>query len=82
MFAVAIHFTLVFLISPVTSRMGTDQSWKEVVFMSYSGLREAAVSHAAPGEEDTEIAAVLCSLSQPGTQGAPEGLLGFSLGAD
>ena len=46
MFAVAIHFTLVFLISPVTSRMGTDQSWKEVVFMSYSDLREAAVLHA------------------------------------
>ena len=44
-------------------------------------LREAAVLHAVPGKDDTEIAAVLCSLAQPGTQGAAVGLLGFSSGA-
>lgn len=49
--------------------------------MSYSGLWEAAVLHAAPGPDDTEVAAVLCSLAQPGIQGAVAGLPGFSLGA-
>ena len=43
--------------------------------MSHSGLWDAAVLHAAPGPDDTEVAAVLCS------QGAVAGLPGFSLGA-